>query len=154
MANGVKMPTLAAAGANAAGLRVLSIVMGVFLLFMGINKLGWLTDAGVLASRFAEWLETAGPASRWYLQTLAIPGAPVFARVVPLAEIAAGAALVCGYFVRGAAALAFLMVLNFHFASDVLFHYSYLTNGYGLPVLGSLMALAIGGSRLPFTISR
>jgi hypothetical protein len=36
----------------------------------------------------------------------------------------------------------------------VLFHYSYLTNGYGLPVLGSLMALAIGGSRLPFTISR
>ena len=78
----------------------------------------------------------------------------MFARLVPLAELAAGAALVCGYLVRAAAVLAFFMVLNFHFASDVLFHYSYLTNGYGLPVLGSLMALAIGGARLPLTISK
>jgi uncharacterized membrane protein YphA (DoxX/SURF4 family) len=148
------MPTLAVAGGNAAGLRALSIVMGVFLLFMGIDKLGWLTDEGVLAGRFQEWLETAPPASRWYLETLAVPGAPVFARLVPLAELAAGAALLCGFFVRAAAALAFFMVLNFHFASDVLFHYSYLTNGYGLPVLGSLLALAIGGARLPLTLSK
>jgi uncharacterized membrane protein YphA (DoxX/SURF4 family) len=148
------MSTLAVAVGSATGLRVLSVAMGAFLLFMGIDKLSWLTDAGVLAGRFQEWLETAPPASRWYLETLAIPGASVFARLVPLAEMAAGAALLCGYFVRVAAALAFLMVLNFHFASDVLFHYSYLTNGYGLPVLGSLMALAIGGARLPLTISK
>ncbi len=148
------MQTLALAVGSAAGLRALSVVMGVFLLFMGIDKLSWLTDAGVLAGRFQEWLETAPPASRWYLETLAIPGAPVFARLVPLAEMVAGAALLCGYLVRVAAALAFFMVLNFHFASDVLFHYSYLTNGYGLPVLGSLMALAIGGARLPLTISK
>ena len=148
------MQTLALAVGSAAGLRALSVVMGVFLLFMGIDKLGWLTDSGVLAGRFQEWLETAPPPSRWYLETLAIPGAPVFARLVPLAEIAAATALLCGFFVRAAAALAFFMVLNFHFASDVLFHYSYLTNGYGLPVLGSLMALAIGGARLPLTISK
>ena len=147
------MPTLALASGSAVGLRALSVVMGVFLLFMGIDKLGWPTDAGVLTGRFQEWLETAPAASRWYLETLAVPGAPVFARLVPLAEMAAGAALVCGYRIRAAAALAFFMVLNFHFASDVLFHYSYLTNGYGLPVLGSLMALFIGGARLPLTIS-
>jgi hypothetical protein len=46
------------------------------------------------------------------------------------------------------------MVLNFHFASDVLLHYSYLTNGYGLPVIGGLLALAIGGRRLPFSVSK
>jgi uncharacterized membrane protein YphA (DoxX/SURF4 family) len=148
------MQTLALVVGSAAGLRALSVVMGVFLLFMGIDKLSWLTDAGVLAGRFQEWLETAPPASRWYLETLAIPGAPVFARLVPLAEMVAGAALLCGYLVRVAASLAFFMVLNFHFASDVLFHYSYLTNGYGLPVLGSLMALAVGGARLPLTISK
>jgi uncharacterized membrane protein YphA (DoxX/SURF4 family) len=147
------MPNLALAGGSVVGLRALSVVMGVFLLFMGIDKLGWLTDAGVLTGRFQEWLEAAPAASRWYLETLAVPGAPVFARLVPLAEMAAGAALVCGYRIRVAAALAFFMVLNFHFASDVLFHYSYLTNGYGLPVLGSLMALFIGGARLPLTIS-
>ena len=148
------MPTWTLAGGSAAGFRALSVMMGVFLLFMGIDKLSWLTDAGVLAGRFQEWLETAPPASRWYLETLAIPGAPVFARLVPLAEMAAGAALLFGYLVRVAAALAFFMVLSFHFASDVLFHDSYLTNGYGLPVLDSLMALAIGGARLPPTISK
>jgi len=46
------------------------------------------------------------------------------------------------------------MVLNFHFASDVLFHYSYLTNGFGLPVLGGLLALAIGGTGMPLSLSK
>ena len=142
------------AGGSAAGLRALSVIMGVFLIFLGIDTLSWLTDTGILRGRFDEWLQTAPPASRWYLETLAVPGAAVFARIVPLAEMAAGAALVGGIFVRLAAALAFLMVLNFHFASDVLFHYSYLTNGYGLPVLGSLLALSIGGTRLPLTITK
>ena len=145
---------MALAGGSAVGLRALSVMMGVFLLFMGIGKISWLTDTSTLSGRFEEWLQTAPPAGRWYLETVAIPGAVVFARIVPLAEMAAGAALICGVLVRLAAALAFVMVLNFHFASNVLFHYSYLTNGYGLPVLGSLLALAIGGARLPLTISK
>ena len=94
------------------------------------------------------------PFARWYLDTIAIPGAPVYARVVLLAELAAGAALVLGMLVRLAAALALVMVVNFHVASDVIFRYSYLTNAYGPPVLGGLLALAIGGVRLPFSVSR
>ena len=46
------------------------------------------------------------------------------------------------------------MVLNFHFASGVMFQYSYLTNGYGLPVLGGLLALAFGGAALPLSVKR
>ena len=52
------------------------------------------------------------------------------------------------------AALALLMVINFHVASSAIFRYSFLINGYGLPVLGSLAALAIGGSRLPWSLRR
>jgi uncharacterized membrane protein YphA (DoxX/SURF4 family) len=97
----------------------------------------------------------ARPAARWYLDTIAIPGAPVFARVVVLAELAAGTALILGTRVRVAAALAFLMVLNFHFAADLIFRYAYLTNAYGLPILGGLLALAVGGgTRLPFSVSK
>jgi uncharacterized membrane protein YphA (DoxX/SURF4 family) len=128
--------------------------MGTFILFMGIDKWSWLTDTAVLSSRFQEWLESAPAASRWYLQKVAIPGTPVFARLVPVAEMALGPALILGFQTRLAAALALIMVLNFHFASDVLFHYSYLTNAYGLPVLGGLLALAIGGSRLPLSLSK
>ena len=44
------------------------------------------------------------------------------------------------------------MALNFQFASGALFKYSILTSGYGLPVLGSTLALAVGGVRLPWSI--
>jgi uncharacterized membrane protein YphA (DoxX/SURF4 family) len=144
----------ALSGSTTGGLRVLSVMVGAFLIFMGIDKISWLTDDSVLAGRFREWLETAPAASRWYLENVAIPGTPAFARLVPLGEMTAGAALVCGVKIRLAALLALFMVANFHFASDLLFHYSYLTNPYGLPVMGGLLALAIGGTGLPLTLSK
>ena len=148
------MSMLARAGSSTGGLRALSLIMGAFLIFMGIDKVGWLMDDALLTRRLQEWLATAPPASRWYLETVAIPAAPLFARLVPLGELVAGAALVCGFRVRLAATMALLMVTNFHFASDVLFHYSYLTNGYGLPVMGGLLGLAVGGGQLPFSVSK
>ena len=135
-------------------LRVLSIALGVFLLFMGFDKIDWFLDGGVLARRLQELRGTARPMARWYLDTIAIPGAPVFARVVPLAELSAAAALILGYWVRWAAALALLMVVNIHFAADIIFRYDYLINAYGLPILGGLLALALGGKKLPMSVSR
>jgi len=148
------MSMLGSVGSPAGALRILSVMMGVFLLFMGLDKIDWLMDAGILTQRLQEWRGTAGPVARWYLDTVAIPGAPVFARVVMLGEVAAGAALILGMRVRLAAALALLMVLNFHVASDLIVHYSYLTNPYGLPILGGLLALALAGARLPFSLSK
>jgi uncharacterized membrane protein YphA (DoxX/SURF4 family) len=133
-------------------LRVLSMALGVFLLFMGLDKIGWFLDDGFLTSRLQEWRGTARPLARWYLETIAIPGAPVFARVVPIAELTAGSALILGFWVRWAAALAMLMVVNIHFAADIMFRYDYLINGYGLPILGGLLALVLGGRRLPLSV--
>jgi len=135
-------------------LRVLSVALGVFLLFMGLDKLEWVTDSGILLRQLEEWRGMVRPPARWYLDAIAIPGAPVFARIVVLAELAAGTALLLGVKVRVAAGLALLMVINFHVAADVIFRYSYLTNGYGLPVVGGLLALTVGGTRLPFSASR
>jgi uncharacterized membrane protein YphA (DoxX/SURF4 family) len=135
-------------------LRILSVALGVFLIFMGIDKIEFLTDSGILLQRLEEWRGMAGPLASWYLDTLAIPGAPIFARLVVLAELAAGSALVLGVKVRPAATLALLMVINFHIAADVMFRYDYLINAYGLPVLGGLLALAVGGARLPFSVSK
>ncbi|HEY5617255.1 MAG TPA: DoxX family membrane protein [Vicinamibacterales bacterium] len=148
------MSLLARLGSPAGALRILSVAMGVFLIFMGLDKIDWLMDSAVLTRRLQEWRGTVRPLARWYLDTVAIPGAPIFARVVVLAELAAGTALILGVKVRLAAALAFLMVLNFHLASDLVFRYSYLINAYGLPILGGLLALAVGGTRLPFSASK
>ena len=125
--------------------------MGVFLLFMGLDKLDWFLNGRLLTQQLQEWRGNAGPVARWYLETIALPGAPVFARVVPAAELAASAALILGVGVRPAAVLALLMVINFHIAADVMFRYDYLWNAYGPPVLGALAALAVGGRYLPFS---
>ena len=140
-------------GSSAAGLRVLAVLLGVFILSMGIDKRDWLMDSEILLRLLQEWNAGAGSINRWYLEIIAIPGAPVFARLVLFGELAAGLALIFGFRVRLTATLTFLMVLNFHYASDVIFHFSYFINAYGFPVMGGLLALALGGKRLPFSFS-
>jgi uncharacterized membrane protein YphA (DoxX/SURF4 family) len=136
------------------GLAILRILLGVFFVFEGIGKLRWFTDTSILAASFADWSNAAaaGSASAWYLSHIAVPGLPIFARLVPLAEIFGGLALVVGFWTPLVALLAFFMVVNIHVASGALFKYSFLTNGYGLPVLGSTLALAIGGVRLRWSL--
>ena len=136
------------------GLLVLRFALGVFFVFEGLGKLRWFTDSSILSARFADWGQAApaGSVSAWYLSHIAVPGLPVFARLVPLGEICGGLALLIGLWTPLVAFLAFFMVLNIHIASGALFRYSFLTNGYGLPVLGSALALAIGGVRLRWSV--
>jgi uncharacterized membrane protein YphA (DoxX/SURF4 family) len=143
-----------AANRESTGLVVVRIAVGIFMLFVGLGKLGWLIDAAPLTAQLRTWVEPAWPANRWFLETVAIPGARVFARLVVLGELACGVALMLGAWTRLAALLGFLMVLTFHFASGAIFQYKFLTNGYGLPVLGALLALAIGGAKLPWSVKR
>ena len=136
------------------GLSILRICIGIFFIFEGLGKIRWFTDTSLLAAQLAEWSQ-AVPAGSWshlYLERVAMPYSTILARLVPLGEITSGAAMVAGFWTPLFALVAFFMALNFQFASGALFKYSILTNGYGLPVLGSTLALAVGGVRLPWSI--
>src|SRR5688572_29834825 len=115
--------------AGALALRLMAVMFGVFLVASGVDKLAWLADSSILSRRFDGWLEHATPAARWYIETIARPGVPLFARLVPLAELAAGAALIAGFWVRLAATLALLVALNFHIASGSFVQWSFLRDG-------------------------
>jgi uncharacterized membrane protein YphA (DoxX/SURF4 family) len=143
-----------AASPQARGLRALSVLLGVFFLFEGLGKIGWLTDPSPLTGRLTGYLENANAWNRVYLERVCIPFAPLFARLVLFGELATGVALISGVWVRYAAVVALLMVLNIHFASGLIFQYGFLTNGYGLPVLGGLLALAVGAVGLPASAKR
>jgi uncharacterized membrane protein YphA (DoxX/SURF4 family) len=133
---------------QATGITILRICIGMFFIFEGLGKIRWFSDTSILRGQLSGWL-AAAPASSLshaYLERFAIPGAQYFARLVPLGEMTSGAALVLGIWPRLFALLAFLMALNFHVASGVLFTYGFLTNGYGLPVLGSTLALVFAGA--------
>ena len=137
-----------------AGLAILRIGIGIFFVFEGFGKIRWLTDTSLLAGQLAGWAQ-AVPAGSWshaYLERLAMPYSSLFARLVPLGELTSGVAMVAGFWTPFFALVAFFMALNFQFASGALFKYSILTSGYGLPVLGSTLALAVGGVRLPWSI--
>jgi uncharacterized membrane protein YphA (DoxX/SURF4 family) len=143
-----------AVNSSARGLTALRVFLGVFFLFEGLGKIGWLTDAGPLAARLATFLQNANAWNRAYLESVCIPGVEVFARLVLFGELATGVALLLGVYARWAAIAVLVMVLNIHFASGVIFQYGFLTNGYGLPVLGGLLALAIGGASLPLSLKK
>jgi uncharacterized membrane protein YphA (DoxX/SURF4 family) len=133
------------------GLALLRVCIGVFFLFEGIGKIGWVTHPLLLAGQLAGWAQ-AGPPGSWshvYLERVAMPYSSIFARLVPLGEITSGLALIAGFWTSFFALVAFFMALNFQFAAGALFKYSILTSGYGLPVLGSTLGLAVGGVRLP-----
>ncbi len=139
---------------QATGLTILRICIGVFFIFEGLGKVRWFTDPSMLAGQLDGWLHAVptGSLGHVYLQRVAIPGVAIFARLVPLGELTSGVAMVLGFWTALFAFVAFFMALSFQFASGAIFHYSFLTSGYGLPVLGSTLALAVGGVRLPWSI--
>lgn len=143
-----------AADRQGRGLALLRICIGIFFLFEGIGKFRWFTDSSLLGGQLAAWLQASPPEAlnHRYLEQFAIPGVAYFARLVPLGEIVSGLALIVGFWTPVFALVAFVMALNFQFAGGALFKYSFLTSGYGLPVLGSTLALTIGGVRLPWSI--
>jgi uncharacterized membrane protein YphA (DoxX/SURF4 family) len=136
------------------GLAIVRICIGVFFLSEGLGKWRWFVDSSLLKGQFAGWQRgvAAGSLAGRYLNAIAMPGAWIFARLVPLGEITSGLALIFGVWTPLFAFVAFFMALNFQFASGALFKYSFLTSGYGLPVLGSTLGLVVGGVRLPWSV--
>jgi uncharacterized membrane protein YphA (DoxX/SURF4 family) len=136
------------------GLVIVRICLGVFFIFAAFNKLRWLLDSSILSRQLVLWLQQVAPGSisQAYLQRVAIPGAAILARLVPIGEFICGLALLVGFWTPIFALLAFLMVLNYHVASGAILHMSDLANPYGLPVLGSTLGLAMGGVRLRWSV--
>jgi len=136
------------------GLVAARIAIGVFFLFEGWDKLPWVMNSDALVAILHRWSDAGSPLGKWYIQTVALPGAPVFARLMFFGEVAAGLALLFGVWPRLTAFITFLLVVNIHVAHSTLFKLGFLSQGDGLPVLGILLALVIGGAELPLSLKR
>jgi uncharacterized membrane protein YphA (DoxX/SURF4 family) len=136
-----------------AGLTVIRVTTGIYVLVAGISKARWLLDSTPFADLLVAWSAHATPLSHWYLERIT-PGAPVFARLIPLGGIVGGAALTAGFWTRLVAGTLFLAVFNLQVAAGAMFSYAILTNAAGLPLLGVLLGLTLGGGRLPLSVRK
>ena len=136
------------------GLAIVRIMIGVFFVFEGLAKIRWFTDSSILQNQLGGWHQSAAAGSlvATYLERFAIPGLPIFARLVPIGEFGCGLALVMGFWTPVFALVLFLMALNFQFASGALFKLAFFNSPYGLPILGTTLGLAVGGVKLPWSI--
>lgn len=139
--------------AQGVGLMLVRITVGAYIFFSGVERVSWLMDSTRLADQLSLWLSQATPMSRWYLERV-MPGTPVFARLIPLGEMIGGLALFLGFWTRLAAVWLFLLAASLQLASGAWFSFAYLTAADGLPLLGALLGLAIGGGRLPLSLRR
>ena len=137
--------------AQAAALVIIRMATGVVIFFFGFEKAAWLLDSAPLATQLSLWLPDAHVASRWYVERL-LPGAPVFARLIPLGAMLGGVALALGCWTRMAAGLSLLVVLSIQIADGSMFRYAYLTDAGSLTLVAVLLGLMIGGGRLPFSL--
>ena len=133
-------------------LRILTFGLGIFFLAMSHNKLAWFSDPAQLTQRFQRWLPAAAPYARVYLEIVAIPGSDIFARVVPVAEFLTAVSMLTGLYANVAAAAALFMILNFHTATSSFSSAEFLWDGTGPPMFAALIAIAVGGRRLPFSL--
>ena len=112
-------------------LGVLRIAAGISLFTSGLQKLPWFSQPP-LQQWFAGW--AAHPANAAVSSYLAFVSEhpAVLARLVPVGELGLGLLLIAGLATPLAAALAFLMVLNFQFASSQMFSLAFLRGQSGL----------------------
>ena len=125
-------------------LALLRIAAGLSLIGPGLMKFGWFGSALPLHDQFVNWAAAAPfPFVARYVNFM-LPHAGALARVVALGELGLGALLVAGFLTPIAALLAAVMVLQFHFASGVMFDRHYLLGQNGLVYVLCFLVLFAG----------
>jgi uncharacterized membrane protein YphA (DoxX/SURF4 family) len=124
-------------------LALLRIAAGLSLLGPGIQKLGWFSSAEPLQKIFTTWAASTHPLIPKYV-ALVQPHAGVLSKVVVLGELGLGGLLLIGFLTPVAALLAFVMVMQFHFASGSMFEAKYVLGQNGLVFLMMFLVLFAG----------
>ncbi len=130
----------------------LRIVIGLFFLAQGLNKLEWYTSSEFLRTSLDRYSLNAPPATFWYQKHVAYPGIEAWSRMIPTGEMLIGVALVLGLLTRATLISALALVVNFHLANGSLFSFSFFSNPYALVVLSCLLFLLASKAGSVFAI--
>lgn len=119
----------------------LRVVVGLFFLAQGINKLDWFTSSEFLRTSLDRYAQNAPSLTLWYQNHVAYPGIEVWSRMIPTGEMLIGIALLLGLLTRPTLIIALAMVLNFHLTNGTLFSRGLIYNPFGLLLISNLIVL-------------
>jgi len=120
---------------------MLRIVVGVFFLAQGMNKMEWLESSEPLKTNLERYAQNAPAATRWYQDHVARPGAEAWARLIPIGEVLIGVSLILGILAKTTLIIATALVVNFHITNGKLFSSSFFSDPYAMLLLACLVAL-------------
>jgi thiosulfate dehydrogenase (quinone) large subunit len=119
----------------------LRIVVGLFFLGQGINKLDWYANSEFLRTSLDRYAQNAPSFTVWYQNHVAYPGVEVWARMIPTGEMLIGIGLILGLLTGPTLIIALALVINYHLANGSLFSSSLISNPFGLLLIGTLIVL-------------
>ena len=119
----------------------LRIVIGVFFIAQGLNKLDWYTSSEFLRTSLDRYSQNPPAATFWYQKHVAYPGIEAWSRMIPTGEMLIGIALVLGLLTRPALITAIALLINYHLTNGSLFSSAFLSNPYALVILSCLLFL-------------
>jgi uncharacterized membrane protein YphA (DoxX/SURF4 family) len=128
---------------------MLRLAIGGLFLTIGFEKIheGWLTSAAPLAQSLNNYRQHAAGPQLTYLDTVAIPYAGIWSRLMALGETAVAVSLLLGLLTRLSSLVAMFMVVNFHAATGNLFSLNFFGSPWAAPLMAGLLVifLARGG---------
>jgi thiosulfate dehydrogenase [quinone] large subunit len=130
----------------------LRIVVGLFFLAQGINKLDWYKSSEFLRTSLDRYAQNAPSFTLWYQNHVAYPGIEVWSRMIPTGEMVIGIALMLGLLTRPTLIMALVLVLNYHVTNGTIFSTGLIYNPYGLLLLSNLIVLLVSKAGSTFAL--
>ena len=117
------------------------LAIGGLFLSIGLEKYhsGWLTNSQPLLDSLEHYLQHAAGVQLTYLNSVAIPYASIWSKLMTIGELAVAISLLLGLFVRFSSLIAIVMVLNFSAANGNLFSLNFFGSPWAALLLAGLL---------------
>jgi uncharacterized membrane protein YphA (DoxX/SURF4 family) len=130
----------------------LRIVVGIYFLVHGLNRIEWFRTSEILREELHACSSTPYPAAQWVQKRVVLPYIEIWARLVPAGELLVGAALIVGLLSRTALILSIAMTLLYHTATGKIFTPLFVSDAAGMLLLALLTMLAFLRSGSVFAV--
>lgn len=117
--------------------------MAALFLYLGITKIdaNWIQSPEKLVASLNNYHQKATGIHQTYLETIAIPYANLWSKLMAIGETAIGISLLLGLLLRLSCIVGIIMVLNFHAANGNLYSLTFIGSPWAALIIAGFLIL-------------